>query len=328
VVGNFTDTINLAVGQGVTYTVTATISGAATGNLVNTASIYAPGAIPDPVSGNNTATDTDAPPTADLSVTKTDGVSIYPPGGNVTYTIVVTNNGPVSVTGATIADAIPAQILSWIWTCVAETGATCVAPGTPSGAGFTDTVDIAVGKKITYTVVASVNIAAVGGMTNSVTVTAPLTVPDPILGNNTASDTDAHPSADLAVAITDNVDTYVPTPAGQFLIYTITVTNSGPSDVIGAILSDTMPLGILNWDWTCVADLTATCTGAAPAPGVFTDTVNIPVGKRIVYTVKAFISSIWVDPIVHLVNIAPPAVIMDDPNLTNNSATDVDTKAP
>jgi uncharacterized repeat protein (TIGR01451 family) len=329
VVGSFTDIINLAVGQGVTYTVTATINPAATGNLVNTASINAPGAIPDPVPGNNSATDTDAPPTADLSITKTDGVSIYPPGGNVTYTIVVTNNGPVSVTGATINDVIPGQILSWIWTCVAETGATCASPGTPSVVNFTDTVDIPVGKKITYTVVASVNIAAVGSMTNEVTVTAPVTVPDPILGNNTASDTDAHPSADLAVTITDNVDTYIPAPQDAFpLTYIITVTNGGPSDVIGAILTDTMPLGILHWNWTCVPDLGATCTGASPAPGVFTDTVNLPVGKRIVYTVTAYVSALWVDPIVHLVNIAPPAVIMDDPNLTNNSATDVDIKAP
>jgi uncharacterized repeat protein (TIGR01451 family) len=328
VVGSFTDTINLAVGQGVTYTVAATISGAATGNMVNTASIYAPSAIPDPVSGNNSATDTDAPPTADLSVTKTDGVSIYPPGGTVTYTIVVTNNGPVSVTGATVNDVIPAQLSSWIWTCVADSGATCTSPGVSSVVDFSDTVNIPVGKKITYTVVATVNIAATGSMTNSFTVTAPVSVPDPILGNNTATDTDAHPSADLAVTITDGVDTYVPTPAGQFLIYTITVTNAGPSNVIGAILTDNMPLGILNWDWTCVPDLGATCTGAAPAPGVFTDTVNIPMGKRIVYTVKAFINSIFVDPIVHMVSIAPPAIIMDDPNLTNNSATDVDTKAP
>jgi uncharacterized repeat protein (TIGR01451 family) len=326
----FSDTINLAVGQGVTYTVVATI-GTVSGNLVNTASISAPGAIPDPVPANNSATDTDAPPTADLAITKTDGISIYPPGGDITYTIVVSNNGPVDAIGAVVNDNIlVTQITSWIWSCVADSGATCTSPGVPSAANFTDIVNIPAGKKITYTVVASVSAASIGAMTNLATVASPgPALPDPILGNNSASDTDAHPSADLAVTISDGVLTYVPVPPGAFpLIYTIVVTNAGPSNVVGAVVSDTLPAGLLSWDWSCVPDLGATCTGAAPAPGVFTDTVNIPVGKRITYTVRAVISSIFVAPIVHTVTVAPPAVIIDDTNLVNNTAVDTDTLAP
>jgi uncharacterized repeat protein (TIGR01451 family) len=322
---NFTDTINLAAGQGVTYTAVATINGIATGTMVNTASITAPGAIIDPVPGNNTATDTDASPTADLSVSNSDGVSIYPPGGNVTYTIVVTNNGPAPVSGVTVTDNRPAQITSWIWTCVADSGATCTA-GPTSPVNFTDSVSLPVGTKITYTVVASVDIGAVGAMTNAVTVTAPVAVPDPIPGNNTASDTDAHPYADLAITKTDMVDTYVP---GGTVIYTITVTNLGPSNVIGATFSDTLPTGALSWIWSCAADLGAFCTaGPLAGPGVFTDTVNIPAGKQIVYTVVTTISGVFADPLSNTASIMPPAVIMDDSNLVNNTATDIDTKAP
>jgi uncharacterized repeat protein (TIGR01451 family) len=302
--------------------VTAVVGGAATGNLVNTASVTAPGAIPDPVPGNNTATDTDATPNADLSVTKSDGVSIYPPGGTVTYNIVVTNNGPTDVTGATINDTRPAQVTSWIWTCAPDTGATCTAGPIIPG-NFTDTINIPSGKKITYTVVASVNIGSVGDMINTVTVTAPFGIPDPIPANNTATDTDAHPSADLAVIVTDMVTTYVP---GGSVIYTITVTNSGPSDVIGAIFSDAIPVQVASWTWSCAPALGAVCTvGLIPGPALFTDTVNIPAGKSIVYTVTAVISGVAVGPMTNIANIAPPPVIMDDPNLANNTASDIDT---
>ncbi len=162
IVGNFTDTVTIPVGQGVTYTVDASVDPAATGTLVNTASIAVPPAFLDLVPGNNTATDIDAAPTADLAITKTDGISIYTPGGTSTYTIVVSNYGPVPVTGAAISDLIPANITSWIWTCVPDSGATCTSPGVPSVVDFTDTVDIPSGKKITYTVVATNDIAVAG----------------------------------------------------------------------------------------------------------------------------------------------------------------------
>jgi len=320
--GNYSDTVNLASGQGVTYTVVANVNVAATGNLVNTASVTAPGAIPDPVPANNTATDTDAAPTADLSVSMTDGVTIYPPGATVTYTIVVSNNGPADVVGATLLDNRPGQITSWIWTCIADSGANCTA-GPVSPVNFTDTVDIPVGLKITYTVVASVNAAAVGDLINSLTVTAPAAVADPIPGNNTATDTDAHPSADLAVTMTDMVTTYIP---GGTVIYTINVTNLGPSNVIGATFSDTLPVGDLSWTWTCAPELGATCiSGTVAGPGVFTDTVNIPAGKHIVYTVVTTISAFALGPITNTASITAPLPAYPDPNLVNNTASDIDT---
>jgi len=138
---------------------------------------------------------------------------------------VITNNGPAPVSSAAIADNRPGQVTNWIWTCVPDSGASCTA-GPVSPINFGDLVTIPAGKKITYTVVATVGISSVGDMTNTVTVTAPGTVPDPILPNNTASDTDAHPSADLAVTMSDSVNTYVP---GGSVIYTISVTNNGPS---------------------------------------------------------------------------------------------------
>ena len=51
------------------------------GHLVNTATVDAPAGVTDPTPGNNTATDTDTlTPTADLQITKTDGVAAVVPG--------------------------------------------------------------------------------------------------------------------------------------------------------------------------------------------------------------------------------------------------------
>src|SRR5207244_6789494 len=48
-----------------------------------------------------------APPSADLSVTKTDSPDPVHIGQNLTYTIKVTNNGPDAATGVTANDALP-----------------------------------------------------------------------------------------------------------------------------------------------------------------------------------------------------------------------------
>ena len=94
---NITDSVDLPVGKKVTYTILSTISGGAVGNLVTTATVVNPGPTPDPNVTNNSATDTDAEPSADLAITKTDGILAWTPGGSTTYTVVVSNNGPLNV---------------------------------------------------------------------------------------------------------------------------------------------------------------------------------------------------------------------------------------
>ncbi|MBI4733064.1 MAG: DUF11 domain-containing protein [Chloroflexi bacterium] len=319
---NYTDTVSIPSGKGVTYTVVASVSPAATGNLVNTATITSPASIPDPITGNNSVSDTDTSPSADLSITKTDGVTIYPQGATVTYTIVVTNNGPADVTGVTINDAIPGQITSWIWTCVADTGASCNPGPVTSGVAYSDTINLPAGKKVTYTVVASVSAAATGTMTNTATLTSPITVPDPVPGNDSATDTDEQPSADLGVTKTDMVVNYTP---GGTVIYTIEVTNAGPSIVTGVVFTDNIPAQITSWTWTCAPGLGATCTtGPVTSAANYTDVVSIPVGQKVTYTVVATISGAAVGPMVNTATITSPALI-PDPNPANNSATDIDT---
>jgi hypothetical protein len=96
--------------------------------------------------------------------------------------------------------------------------------------------------------------------------------------------------------------------------------------VIGAVFSDTLPVGDLSWTWTCAPELGATCiSGTVAGPGVFTDTVNIPAGKHIVYTVVTTISLGAVGPITNTASITAPLPAYPDPNLVNNTASDIDT---
>jgi hypothetical protein len=57
--GDIGAAVNLPAGATVTFTVNASISSAATGNLVNTATVTPPPGTTDPAPGNNSATDTD-----------------------------------------------------------------------------------------------------------------------------------------------------------------------------------------------------------------------------------------------------------------------------
>src|SRR5205085_1508126 len=128
--------------------------------------------VTDPNLANNTATDSDQIlVSADLAITKTDGVTSVTAGQPTTYTIVVTNNGPSPITGAAVADTFPATLSGVTFTSTATGGAT---GNTASGTGnLNDTVDLPVGATITYTVTGTLSAAATGTLSNTAAVTPP-----------------------------------------------------------------------------------------------------------------------------------------------------------
>ena len=73
--------------------------------IANTATATSDTSDPDDADNTATATITTAPPLADLATTKTAGAAVA--GGQVTYTVTVTNNGPSAATAVELADAAP-----------------------------------------------------------------------------------------------------------------------------------------------------------------------------------------------------------------------------
>ncbi len=300
--GNLNDTVNLPSGGSVTYTASCTISAAATGSLSNTATVTN-GGTSDSNPANNSATDTDTlAAQADLSVTKTDGVTTATPGGSTTYTITASNAGPSNAPGATVADTFPAS-LTCTWTCAGAGGGTCTASGSGN---LNDTVSLPSGGSVTYTASCTISAAATGTLSNTATVTAPAGVTDPVPANNSATDTDTlGGSADLSVTIVDTPD---PVLDGQDITYTITVTNAGPSTASTVTLNDVEPGGTspapltppAGWSCTPQTGVGFSCTIASMPPGqaVFTVVVQVgpslPDGRVLVNSVN--VSSTTPDP--------------------------------
>ena len=220
-----------------TYTATCTIAASATGSLANTATISS--ATGDPVSGNNSATDTDTlTPQTDLAITKTDGATTEVPGTPVTYTIVVTNAGPSDAVAATVTDTFPAIISGVNWTCVGANGGICPANGS-GNLNAAVTLPAAGGASVTFTATGNIAASATGTLVNTATVAAGAGATDPIPGNNSATDTDTlSVESDLAITKTDGSATEVP---GTPVTYTITASNAGPSNNPGATVADTFP---------------------------------------------------------------------------------------
>jgi uncharacterized repeat protein (TIGR01451 family) len=321
-------TLSLGAGAGnsVTFTITGTVSPSATGNLVNTATVTAPAGTTDNNAANNSATDTDTPAlVADLAVTKTDGSATYTPGSPITYTLVVTNDGPSNVTGATVADAIPAAVTGVSWTSSVSGNASVSSGATGSGNSLAATVNLAAGtgNSVTFTITGTVSPSATGNLVNTATVTAPAGTADNNAANNSATDTDtANPEVDLSITKTDGNTTYTP---GTSVIYTVVVSNAGPSNSVGTTVTDSAPTGTTITSWT--ATFAGGATGTASGNGDLSQTVSLPAGSTITYTITVAVPANYTGNLTNTATVAAPAGTTDL-NLANNTATDTDTANP
>jgi uncharacterized repeat protein (TIGR01451 family) len=248
--GNINDTLGLPIGSSVTYIAVCAIDSAATGTLSNTASIIESTATDlNPANNNATDNDTVLAPQADLSITKTDGVTSAIPGNSLTYTIVASNAGPSDDPSVTVADTFPAD-LTCTYTSVAAGGAT---GNTAAGAGdLAETLSMPSGSSVTYTATCAIDSAATGTLSNTATITASVTDSTP--GNNSATDADTvlNPDADLSIVMT-SPPANITTP--DIFTYVIDVSNAGPSDATNVIVTDTLDVSFLSLETIgCVED--------------------------------------------------------------------------
>ncbi len=121
---------------------------------------------------------------ADLSVTKTDSPDPVTVGNNLTYTVIVTNNGPATATSVTVTDNLPAETI--FVSCSSTGGGVCGGSENNRTVTF---ASLASGESETITFVATVNCSVTDGAVISNTATVSSSTPDPNSNNNSATAT-------------------------------------------------------------------------------------------------------------------------------------------
>ncbi|MFN7832931.1 MAG: Ig-like domain-containing protein, partial [Bacteroidota bacterium] len=323
--------VNIPAGSGnsVTYTITATVPSSFTGNLVNTATVAPPTGVTDTDNTNDSDPETDTPaPVSDLAIVKTSASSTYTPGGTVTWTITVTNNGPSDVVGAEVNDDINNSLTNVSWTAATNGTATAAnLSGMGDLSGELVSIASGAGNSVVFTVTATVPSSFTGNLVNTATVAPPSGTTDPDLTNNSDPETDTPaPVADLAIVKTSTASTYTP---GGTVTWTITVTNAGPSDAVNAMVNDNLNDLLTGVTWTAAANGSATVVNASGSGDLVNELVSIPAGagNSVVYMVTATVPSNFTGDLVNTATVTPPTGTTD-PDLTDNTDPETDTPDP
>jgi uncharacterized repeat protein (TIGR01451 family) len=221
-----------SLANGAAATVTVSVKPQTAGTISNTASVAGPSSI-DRNNANDTASvSTTVKAAADLSITNVDTPDPVPAGKQLTYAIKAHNNGPTNATSVTVTDPLPASVSL---VSVTTKRGTCFqsVPGTVvcsiGNINKGETIDIQV--KVTPQVASTI--------TNTATISGDQI--DPSASNNSApATTTVTPSADVAVV--KSVSPSIPF-VGDTMVYTLQITNNGPSPATGLAATDPLPTG-------------------------------------------------------------------------------------
>jgi large repetitive protein len=239
--------------------------------ITNTATVSAAEA--DPVPSNNTSSVTLQGQKANLSLTKSVDNAVPNVGGNVVYTLTVSNAGPDSATNVEVTDLLPAT-LTFVSASPAgynaATGKWLVGTLTNSGAGSSATLQITAKPLVAGPII---NRAEISKSDQFDVNSTP--------GNNVAGEDDQAQvtiiaqQADLSIAKSVNN----PAPViGETVVYVVTVSNAGPSTATGVVVNEDIPTGI-------------TLISATPSQGAFAAPVwtvgSIAAGGSAVLTIAA-----------------------------------------
>lgn len=128
--------------------------------------------------------------------------------------------------------------------------------------------------------------------------------------------------ADLDVSLTNQVSTYQP---DQVLIYTLILNNRGPDLAPGVRLRSALPAGLLKVRWTCASVGGAICPEAGGVEDINALVLTLPANGQLIYTLSGSVSSPAPGQIRATAAVTLPSDgTIEDPVLTNQSATDTD----
>jgi uncharacterized repeat protein (TIGR01451 family) len=156
-------------------------------------------------------------------------------GNALTYTLIVTNSGPLTATGVILTSTLPAGV---------NVISRATTQGSCGQANLIVTCTLGAinnGANAVVTVIITPTIAAVGVITHEATVRGNEPDPAPFNNNATQSTTINPLTADLRLLMTDAPD---PVIERSPLTYTLVITNVGPATATGIKITDTLPASV------------------------------------------------------------------------------------
>ncbi|MBC8988471.1 DUF11 domain-containing protein, partial [Pedobacter sp. N36a] len=275
----------------VLVTINGVLDAAYTGTtLVNTATATPEAGVNNPVPATSTMTST-VGRQANVRVTKSGPANIGA-GQAISYNMRIVNDGPSDAPDIVIADAIPTQILSPVWTATVQNLATVSAASGTGDINITGSIPAGTGV-IDIVVSGTVNPATTDATTFSNTATANFTitspVTDPDLTSNTSTiNTIVQNSADVRVSKNGPARVNINDP----ITYTIVVSNGGAGDIFGASITDPVPASVTVSSWSITAAGGATFVG--PASGTNSNIAingDIPVPGTLTLVIQGTVNS-------------------------------------
>jgi uncharacterized repeat protein (TIGR01451 family) len=184
----------------------------------------------DPNPTNNTASAVETPQKADLVLSKVADNPAPNMGGTIHYTITVSDAGPDTATNVTVQDSLPAGVT------FVSSSASQGSYNSGTGVWTVGTVDTSGPRTLTITAV----VHDVEELINTATITRSDQF-DPNPSNNTATISTLPMQADLELVKRVNN----PRPnVGDVITYTVTLTDNGPNNATGVVVSDPLPAGL------------------------------------------------------------------------------------
>ena len=294
----------MAVSSVSTITIEVSVDSAKSGILLNSAGVTSDSTDPNPA--NDQATEqTPVIGVADLGIIKTDSVDPIAAGTTLTYLIAVNNEGPSDASAVVVTDTLPGGV-SFV-SAVSSQGQDCLVVGVSPTTVICALGDLIDGASATVTIVVDVESSQTEPLQNSANVGSTMIDPNPL--NNIDSEvTGVVAWADLVIG-KDSAPS--PVLAGELLTYTITVSNTGPSDATGVEVIDNLPGDVVIE--SAVASQGPGCTGVTT---ILCDleslSLNASAGITIVVKVDPFASG-------RIENLANVSGDQSDPNSQNNS---------